>query len=161
MTYLEAKSKPGGTDTGVDRALVQLCLSREDHRGVFLQCNLLSVHFIFQDAWNHWCIYCFYLNPSFKIIHVLVLNGMKCLSSNNFLTVNESGKQNIISHQYLPNSLGEGSRLDQSGQATSSDPRFLERKGAEDLKVYFFFFFNISNLKPLFSFYSFFNKGYI
>ena len=102
MTYLEAKSKPGGTDTGVDRALVQLCLSREDHRGVFLQCRLLSMHFIFQDAWNHWCIYCFYSNPSFKIVHVLVLNGRKWLHCNNLLRVNENGKQTIISHQYLP-----------------------------------------------------------
>ena len=46
-------------------------------------------------------------------------------------------RKNITRHQYLPNSLSEGSsRLDQSGQTARSDPRFWEGKGTEDSEIY-------------------------
>ena len=43
MTYLEAKSQPGGTDTGVDRTLVQLRLSSLTWLGIEAHSQLMTV----------------------------------------------------------------------------------------------------------------------
>ena len=69
------------------------------------------------------------------------MNGM-WLRSNNHLTVGESGQENISCCQYFPDSLGEDSRANQSGQAASSHRRYLEGEGTEDAEVSFWLTFH-------------------